>query len=78
MGASTAGSLLAVLIVGAVACGLGLALDLSNPFFTNLSADASNTIFYLEVAFGIVGILFLIAVIINHWLNEKSAANGGV
>ncbi len=78
MGASTAGSIFAIIIVGAVAAALGLAIDQSNQFFTGLSADASNTIFYLEVAFGIVCILFLIAVIINHWLNEKSKSNMGV
>ena len=78
MGASTAGAIFAIFLVGAVAAVLGLAIDRSNKFFTGLSADASNTIFYLEVAFGIVCILVLIAIIINHWLNEKSQSNMGV
>lgn len=77
-GASTIGSLMALLIVGAVGCILYYAIDKSNKMFTGLSADASNTIFYLEIAFGSCFILFLIAVVLNHWINEKSDANQGV
>jgi hypothetical protein len=77
-GASAIGSLLAILIVGAVGAILGIAIDKSQVFFTGLSADASNTIWTLEVCFGASFMIFLIAVIINHWISEKSDANQGV
>lgn len=76
-GASALGTLFAICIVGAVAVCLGYSIDVSNQFFTGLSADASNTIFLLEIGFGAAIILFLIAAIINHWMNEKSEANQG-
>jgi len=77
-GASALGSLLAIFIVGGVAAVLGLAIDRSQVFFKGLSADASNTIYTLEIAFSASVIIFLVAVIINHWLSEKSDANQGV
>jgi len=77
-GAGAVGSLLAILIVGAVIAILGYALQISQKFFTGLSADASNTIWTLEIAFGACGIIFLIAVLLNHLINEKSDANQGV
>lgn len=77
-GAGAIGHLLAILIVGAVAAIVGLVLQKSQPLFTGLSADASNTIWYLEIGFLALPTLFLIAVIISHWINEKSSANQGV
>lgn len=77
-GASAVGSLLAILIVGAVIAILGFAIQKSQMFFTGLSADASNTIWTLEIAFGVCGVIFLIAVVLNHLINEKSDANQGV
>lgn len=77
-GASTIGSLLAIIIVGAVGAVLYYALDKSMPFFTGLSADASNTIWFLLIGFTACFILFLIALVINAWINEKSDANQGV
>jgi hypothetical protein len=77
-GASAVGSLLAILIVGAVTAVLGFAIQKSQMFFTGLSADASNTIWTLEIAFGASAVIFLIAVLLNHLINEKSDANQGV
>jgi hypothetical protein len=76
-GASAIGSLLSVVMVGAVFAVIGYALDKSNIFFTGLSADASNTIHYLSIGFWVAPFLYLIAVIINHWITEKSSANQG-
>ena len=77
-GASAIGHLFAVLIVGAVGAILEYTVYKSQFMFTGLSQDASNTIFYLEYGMLAVGILFLIAVILSHWINEKNAANQGV
>lgn len=77
-GASAVGSLLAILIVGAVIAILGFAIQTSQAYFTGLSADASNTIWTLEIAFGACSVIFLIAVVLNHLINEKSDANQGV
>ena len=76
-GASAIGTLLNIIIVGGVLACLGWAMDKSNFIFTGLSADASNTIFSLRVAFWVSGFLFIIASIINHWITEKSMANQG-
>lgn len=77
-GASAIGSLLNIVVVGAVCAVLGYALDKSNMFFTGLSADASNTIHALTIGFWVAPFLYLIAVIVNHWITEKSNANQGV
>lgn len=77
MGASAVGSLLNIIIVGGVLAVLGYAMDKSNFIFTGLSADASNTIYALRIGFWVAGFLYLIATIINHWINEKSMANQG-
>ena len=77
-GAGIAGGLLAIVIVGAVIAILGLAIDKSQVMFTGLSADASNTIWTLELAFGATAVIFLILVILNVLLSEKSDANQGV
>jgi hypothetical protein len=77
-GASAIGHLFAVLIVGAVGAILEYTIYKSQFMFTGLSQDASNTIFYLENGMLAVAILYLIAVILSHWINEKSSANQGV
>jgi hypothetical protein len=77
-GASTIGSILAIFLVGGVGAVLYMVLDKFNQLFVGLSADATNTINTLEIAFGVTFVLFLIAVIINNWLNEKSEQNQGV
>jgi NADH:ubiquinone oxidoreductase subunit 6 (subunit J) len=77
-GASAIGSLLAILIVGAVGTILYFAIDKLNVSFTGLSADATNTINTLEILFVASFVIFLVFVIVNHWINEKSDANGGV
>ena len=76
-GASAFGHLLAILVVGAVVAVLEYVIYKSQFMFTGLSADASNLIFYLETGMGAVFILFLIAVVLSHWINEKSASNQG-
>lgn len=77
-GASTLGTLLAIIIVGAVGAIVLLVIQLSQWMFTGLSADASNTIYFLEIGAGSVAVIWLIAAIINNWLNEKDAGNQGV
>ena len=77
-GASAIGHLFAIVIVGAIGAILEYVIYKSQFMFTGLSADASNLIFYLETGMGVVFILFLIAVVISHWLNEKSASNANV
>lgn len=72
------GSLLAIIVVGAVGCILWLVVQKSHIMFTGLSGDASNTIFYLEVGLSASFIIFLIAVVLNHWINEKSDRNQDV
>lgn len=77
-GASAVGHLFAILIVGAIGAVLEYVIFKSQFMFTGLSADASNLIFFLETAMGAVFVLFMIAVILSHWINEKNAANQGV
>jgi hypothetical protein len=77
-GASAIGHLFAVLIVGCLGAILEFVVYKSQFMFTGLSQDASNTIFYLENGMLVVAILFLIAVILSHWINEKSSANQGI
>jgi len=80
----SAGSLfgtgLNILIVGAVWAILGVVVVKLNTYANTLglSAEGMNTIFFLEVAFGISGLLYLIAVILNHWITSKNEASGGV
>jgi hypothetical protein len=69
---------LVLFIVGCIGMILAYALQKSQGFFTGLSADASNTIWTLEVAFVGSFIIFFIAVILNAWITEKSDANQGV
>jgi len=80
----SAGSLfgtgLNILIVGAVWAILGVVVVKLNTYANTLglSADGMNTVYFLEVAFGISGLLYLIAVILNHWITSKNEANAGV
>ena len=78
-GVSAIGHMLAIILVGGIAAVLGVVVDKGNNiFFTGLSADAANTIYSLEMAFLAAPLLYIIAVIISHWINEKSMANQGV
>lgn len=77
-GASAIGHLFAILVVGAVGAVLEYVIFKSQFMFTGLSADASNTIFYLETGMLAVPVLFIIAVILSHFINEKNSANAGV
>ena len=80
----SAGSLfgtgLNILIVGAVWAILAVVVVKLNTYANTLglSAEAMNTIYFLEVAFGVSGLLYLIAVILNHWITSKNEASGGV
>lgn len=77
---STVGSLTNIIIVGGVWCVLGVVVVKLNAYANTLglSADGMNTIYFLEVAFAISGVLYLIAVILNAWITAKSEANMGV
>lgn len=77
-GAGVAGTLMVIVMVGAITAVLGLALDRSSFMFTGLSADASNSIFYLMIAFSISAFLVFLVAIINMWITDKSDANQGV
>lgn len=78
-GASALGSLFAIFVIGMVGSVLGYAIDKSNFMFVGLaSQDASNTIFYLETGFWVAFVLILVAVVLNHWINEKNSGNQGV
>ena len=80
----SAGSLfgtgLNILIVGAVWAILGVVVVKLNTYANTLglSAEAMNTIYFLEVAFGVSGLLYLIASILNYWITSKNEASGGV
>jgi ABC-type sulfate transport system permease subunit len=80
MGASLFGSGLNILIVGGVWAILGVVVVKLNAYANTLglSADGMNTIYFLEVAFAASGLLYLIAIILNHWIVEKNSANQGV
>lgn len=79
-GASALGSILAIFIVGAVGVVLYTALDKLNAVFAagGLSQDCVNTINTLEILFTASFVIFLVFTIVNHWINEKNEANGGV
>ena len=78
-GIGAIGHLFAIIVVGVISAVMGLILDMgNNTFFTGLSGDGANTITNLNFAFSISIFLFLVAVIISHWINEKSMANQGV
>ena len=77
-GASALGTLFNTIVVGMVCLPLGLAIDRSHMMFVGMSADAMNTVGYLQVAFYAAPFLYFIMSIINHWLSEKSAANQNV
>lgn len=80
----SAGSLfgtgLNILVVGGVWAILGVVVVKLNTYANTLglSVDGMNTIYFLEVAFSVSALLYLVAVILNHWINSKSAANQGV
>lgn len=80
----SAGSLfgtgLNILVVGGVWAILAVVVVKLNTYANTLglSADGMNTIYFLEVAFSVSALLYLVAVILNHWINSKSAANQGV
>ena len=77
---STLGSLTNLLVVGAVWAigGLVVVKMIQYANTLHLSADASNTIYMLSVAYGVAGILYFIAVILNHWIVSKNEASMGV
>ena len=77
-GTSAVGHLMAIIITGFIGIVVEYVIQKSNPSFTGLSQDATNTIQFLEVALVYFFMLFLIAVIISHYINEKSISNQGV
>lgn len=77
-GTSAVGHLMAIIITGFVGIVVEYVIQKSNPSFTGLSQDATNTIQILEVSLVYFFMFFLIAIIISHYINEKSMANQGV
>jgi hypothetical protein len=77
-GASAVGHLMAIIITGFVGIVVEYVISKSNPLFTGLSQDATNTIQFLEMSIIYFFMFFLIVVILSHYLNEKSSANQGV
>ena len=77
---SILGSLTNLLVVGAVWAIGGLVIVKVIQYANGLgmSADAANTVYIFSIAYGISGILYLIAVILNHWIVNKSEASMGV
>lgn len=74
-GTSAVGHLMAIIITGFVGIVVEYVIQKSNPSFTGLSQDATNTIQILEVALVYFFMFFLIAIIISHYINEKSMSN---
>ena len=80
----SAGSLfgtgLNIFVVGGVWAILAVVVIKLNAYANTLglSADGMNTIYFLEVAFGVSALLYLIAAILNHWITSKNEASGGV
>lgn len=77
-GTSAVGHLMAIIITGFIGIVVEYVIQKSNPSFTGLSQDATNTIQFLEVALVYFFMFFLIAIIISHYINEKSMSNQGV
>ena len=77
-GASAVGHLMAIIITGFLGTVVEYVIQKSNPSFTGLSQDATNTIQLLEMGLLYFFVLFLIAIIISHYINEKNLANQGV
>lgn len=74
---SALGSLTNILIVGAVWAVFGIVILKLNQFIATqpMGADALGLITILEVAYGFIGIIYLIAVVVNHWINSKNMAS---
>jgi len=70
------GSWTAIFIVGGVWLGLGVALVKFEQYANtmDLPQDAYNVVTMLNVAWWAGLIIFLVLVVINHWLNSKDDA----
>jgi uncharacterized membrane protein YeaQ/YmgE (transglycosylase-associated protein family) len=77
---STFGSLMNIILVGAVGAVLGVVVVKLNAYANTLglSQDGMNTVYFLEIAFASCFVLYLIAVILNHWIVSRNEANMGV
>jgi hypothetical protein len=77
---SALGTLFNILMIGGVYCLLGFGLVKITAYSNtmSLSADAMNTIYFLNVGFAVSGVLILVAFVINHWIQSKSDATMGV
>ena len=74
-GAGAIGSLYAIFVVGLIESILGYVIFKMQPVFVGLSANGSNTVYILEAGFLVIPVIWLVALVVNHWLNEKSEAN---
>lgn len=79
-GGSTLGTLANIIVVGAVWAVLAVVVTKLNSYANTLgmSADGMNTVYFLEVAFMASLALYLVVLILNHWINSKNEANMGV
>jgi hypothetical protein len=70
------GSLTAIFIVGGVWLALGVVLVKLEQYANtmDLPQDAYNVITILNVAWWAALVIFLVLVVINHWLNSKDDA----
>jgi hypothetical protein len=71
------GSLTNILVVGAIWAIFGAVILVLNQYIQTmpLSQDAMNCVFILETAYGVSGVIYLLASILNHWVNSKNEAN---
>lgn len=74
------GALTNIIIVGVVWAVLGVVVVklITYANTLNLSQNAMDVLYFMVVAYGVSGFLWLIAQVISHWMNEKSMMNQGV
>lgn len=79
-GGSAIGTLTNIVVVGGVWGVLAVVVVKLNAYANTLgmSADGANTIYFLEIAFMASLAIYLIALVLNHWINSKNEANMGV
>jgi hypothetical protein len=74
---SAAGMIGGLIITGLVYVVSGLEVDklTTTGIFQGLTAGASNTQFFLVLAFNYCMLIILFAWILSHWINEKNRMN---
>jgi hypothetical protein len=71
------GSLTNIIVVGSLWAVFGAVILAFNQFIQTmpLSQDAMNCVLILESAYAVSGVIYLLASILNHWINSKNEAN---